>query len=781
MPSSSKEQIKPWLLDRCPVTGLDITRRPYWTDCTFGLENYRITYCRIGEDIVLAKVWGYSPIEATENHVRMIENVAGKDGGKFFLIEDYSDHAGTSFKAKTRYIECMRFHPRLRGIAFYGTSAVFNLMIRVGIRVSQPSFPVRIASDYGEAVSLAAGGRRVRPDRPGEKPARVSNPGWTMRNPHYSTVLETLGDDIIYNSSSGRFKEEDVAPFGELYRKVAAALPMPAGCHYRIMDWTGLKSSTWKARTVYLETMKGIARDFPVRLTVLYGANRMMNLVLRISARFAPTRELVMASGFDEAMRLIETDKSRAQEKAGAAPVPPAPDDTVSRLLGYMGGIQWDQPGIGAEAGAVDDKDPLKPVYEALHFIKQDFDEILSRMRSAEEKERELQEKLRQADKMQAIGQLAGGIAHDFNNQLAGILGNAELLKQKIGADAEMKARIDSIVDSVNRSADLISQLLAFARKGKYQTVSVGLHAVLREVEEFLKHSIDKRITITLALNAENDRVLGDPVQLQNAFLNLALNARDAMAERGGKLTFSTKTEELDEAACTAHPFEMAPGGYLIVKVLDTGTGMAPEVQKHIFEPFFTTKPLGKGTGMGLPAVYGTVKNHRGFIEVSSSPGRGSVFTVGLPLLKEAAPRSSDRPGEAMVRGTGRILLAEDEPRIRSIVRETLERLGYAVTECMNGAEAVENYRKAWKETDLVILDVMMPVMDGRTAFQEMRGINPGVRVVVTSGYSMDGEVREILDMGACGFIQKPFRSAELSSVVASALSKNSGGRNEKT
>ena len=248
---------------------------------------------------------------------------------------------------------------------------------------------------------------------------------------------------------------------------------------------------------------------------------------------------------------------------------------------------------------------------------------------------KQLQEQLHQSEKMEAIGQLAGGIAHDFNNQLSGIMGYADILAGKL-TDEKFKGHAEAIVRAAKRSADLIQQLLAFARKGKYLSVPVNLHKLISEVAVLLERSIDKRITIQQILKAGPCLATGDPTQLQNVLLNIAINARDAMPE-GGTIIFETAVVTLDAQYCAKHPYDITPGRYVQVCVTDNGVGMDDQTQMHIFEPFFTTKQLGRGTGMGLAAVYGTIKNHHGAINVYSEVGHGTTFKVYLPLAESAA------------------------------------------------------------------------------------------------------------------------------------------------
>ncbi|MHC4887512.1 MAG: response regulator, partial [Planctomycetota bacterium] len=359
----------------------------------------------------------------------------------------------------------------------------------------------------------------------------------------------------------------------------------------------------------------------------------------------------------------------------------------------------------------------------------------------------QMEERLQQARKMEAIGQLAGGIAHDFNNQLSGVLGFAEMLTQRL-QDPRLRRYAESIEVSALRAADMTQQLLAFSRKGKYLSVPVDLHHLLSEVVTVLQHSIDKRIAIKQILSASSAYTIGDPTQLQNALLNLAINGRDAMPE-GGELIFSTDARTLDDAPCGHRSTQLPAGEYISVSVTDTGAGMSEETQQHMYEPFFTTKPEGEGTGMGLAAVYGTVKNHQGAIEVTSEVGKGTTFRLLLPAAPgNHAERSEDRSSSPRLPEGTHILLVDDEDTVREIGGEMLRDAGCTVTLASDGVEAVELYHDHWQTFDLVILDMVMPRMGGRDTFIAMRQINPGIKALLASGYSIEGEANAILREG---------------------------------
>lgn len=383
---------------------------------------------------------------------------------------------------------------------------------------------------------------------------------------------------------------------------------------------------------------------------------------------------------------------------------------------------------------------------------------------------KELELRLRQAEKMEAIGQLAGGIAHDFNNQLMGIMGYADLLSREVADNPDLAELVHNILLAVTRSAELTAQLLAFSRKGKYLSEPVDLHQIVREVASILAHSIDKRIKILHELHAARSHTIGDQSQLQSAVLNLALNARDAMPE-GGTMIFTSENVDLDSSFQSEHGFPITPGSYIRLTVTDTGTGMTAEVQRRMFEPFFTTKAKGKGTGLGLAAVYGTVKNHRGAIRIHSKPLMGSRLELFLPVgsetLESHRPREIDDP---RLRHSAKIMVVEDEPQLRDVARRMLESLGYTVTTFESGDQAVSYFKAEHANVDLVILDMVMPVMSGRETFRLLREIEPNVKALLASGYSLDGDAQAILDDGVLGFIQKPYGRKALDEFLKKAL-----------
>ena len=377
-----------------------------------------------------------------------------------------------------------------------------------------------------------------------------------------------------------------------------------------------------------------------------------------------------------------------------------------------------------------------------------------------------LEQRLRQSDKMRAIGQLAGGVAHDFNNQLTGVSGYADLLLHKLAGDEEGAYFVEQIQLAVRRAASLTQQLLTFARQENELSEVVDLQAVVAEAIGMLERSIDKKVKIVQQFSAPALAVIGDSSRLQSAILNLALNARDAMP-RGGELRIATSKLALDAEFCNRQTLPITPGDFVLLELSDTGDGMPREVLDRLFEPFFTTKAKGQGTGLGLSAVYGAVKSHRGTINVYSEVGKGTVVRVYLPLHAGKSRPLADALELPALRHGLRVMVVEDEAPLRRVAEMTLKKLGCEVATFENGAYAVEHYAAAWKDVDLILLDMCMPVMDGTQTFHALRTINPLAKVVIASGYSVAGDAQALLQSGAKGFVQKPYRMVTLAEKLA--------------
>ncbi len=393
-------------------------------------------------------------------------------------------------------------------------------------------------------------------------------------------------------------------------------------------------------------------------------------------------------------------------------------------------------------------------------------DEVLVVIRNLTEKHR-LEQQVLQAQKMESLGTLAGGIAHDFNNILAGILGYASFLKSKIGPDNDYFKYVDTIERSAIRAADLTSKLLAFTRGEKANQRSLNVNKLILETLEIIRHTIDKSIRIETSLDPALPTITGDAGQIQQVVMNLCVNARDAMND-GGRLSIVTETavfRKIDPLVADG----ASPGDYVKLVVSDSGAGMDKDVIPRIFDPFFTTKDIGQGSGLGLSVVYGIVKGHDGFITVNSHPGHGSKFNVFFPV--SGKPETMDESTPAALHGRGELIFViDDEKDIRSFIGEVLQNYGYRVLLAANGEEAVGMYRNHSQGIALVILDMVMPGMSGEETFLKMKEINLGILALLSTGFSQDGRVREILSKGVKGFIQKPYDYNQLLAKIRQLL-----------
>ncbi|MBI1877889.1 MAG: response regulator [Chloroflexi bacterium] len=381
-----------------------------------------------------------------------------------------------------------------------------------------------------------------------------------------------------------------------------------------------------------------------------------------------------------------------------------------------------------------------------------------------------LEEQSHQSQKLQAIGQLAGGIAHEFNNMLTGILGFTQLLLEVVQPEDKIYEDLQRIEVLSKRAAGLVRQLLTFSRHDLSQKNSLSLRPFLKEITKLLERIIPENIVIELSLAAEDLIVVADPTQLQQVVINLAVNARDAMPE-GGRLVIITARVELDDAFCQAHP-DLRPGWYALLSITDTGVGIPLEIRPSIFDPFFTTKAVGKGTGLGLPVVYGIVKNHAGAIEVESQVGQGTTMKIYLPLSEQPVVEEAATTTLAdLLTGTETILLVEDEPLVLEFGRTVLEYFGYRVLTAQDGVEALEVFQAHQAEIALVILDVVMPRMGGRETARELKRRKPAVAVLLASGYDSSEETEEEPgETEAYVLVRKPYQIQELAQAVRAAL-----------
>jgi len=384
---------------------------------------------------------------------------------------------------------------------------------------------------------------------------------------------------------------------------------------------------------------------------------------------------------------------------------------------------------------------------------------------------KKIEKKQSQSEKLEAIGQFAGGIAHDFNNQLSAMLGFTELLMLEINDDRQ-RSYLDQIINSASGSAKLTKQLLSFSRNNLIEVSKSDIHKMLDEFRELLHRTFDKKIRVSLHLDASNHFIDCDLSQIQNSLLTLALNAQDAMPE-GGDLIIETSNEHLSADFIQSHGGKISEGNYFRISVSDSGSGIPPEEQNKVFEPFFTNKEKDKGTGMGLFSVYTTVKRHKGLILLYSEPARGTIFTIYLPAGASemqgsiAAGRDNDK---TVIKNENspllKIMVVDDDLPILNMLRKMIEKIGYQAVCCAGGNEAIELYGRSSKEIDIVIMDLVLPDFNGGELYKKLKKINPDIKCILASGFSFASIDEDITDLGYSAFIQKPYRLTELQDLI---------------
>ncbi len=387
------------------------------------------------------------------------------------------------------------------------------------------------------------------------------------------------------------------------------------------------------------------------------------------------------------------------------------------------------------------------------------------RTRALAQSERQLQ----QVMKLQAIGTLAGGIAHDFNNILFPIVGYTELTMDEVPEDSQAGQNLKEVLKATNRAKELVQQILTFSRQGGQERKPLQVQSLIKEALKLLRATIPSSIEIECNVNEKCGSIMGDPTQIHQIIMNLCTNAYHAMQETGGGLEVSLKEVDISYET-SVERVGMKIGRHLELTVKDAGHGMGPEVLERIFEPYYTTKEQGKGTGLGLSVIHGIIKNHGGDISVSSQPGKGSTFTVYLPVIDDIDIEIEPEAVAAATQGSERILLIDDEKPIIDIEQQILERLGYKVTSKTDSQEALEEFAALPENFDLVITDMTMPKMTGDQLARKLMDIKPGIPVILCTGFNETINEEKALAMGIDKFIMKPIVKDELANTIRTVL-----------
>jgi signal transduction histidine kinase/CheY-like chemotaxis protein len=502
------------------------------------------------------------------------------------------------------------------------------------------------------------------------------------------------------------------------------------------------------------------------------GSERFLVTSVRLSPEGGPAVSLTILKSLDRATSFLN-DLNRVllglgllSVLAGSALVFLISDTFTRPLANLVGGVHALERGDFGYTLESTSGDEVAEVTAA-------FDRMRTSLRESLHGQRQLEERLRQAHKMEAVGRLAGGVAHDFNNLLTIIRGHGDLLLDRTDLDSSQRHSLDQIQRASGKAVSMTRQLLAFSRMQVLQPRVLDLNAVVTDMGKMLPRLIGEHIEYVFLPEPKLGAVKADPGQIEQVILNLVVNSRDAMPNVG-TITVRTRNVSMDEAEAHKHP-PMTAGHYVLLSIADTGEGMTAETKAHIFEPFFTTKEVGKGTGLGLATVYGVVKQSGGFVWVESAPGKGATFEIYLPQVTETLSKSDGEAKPAAIpRGSETILVVEDEPDVRELACEFLKVSGYSVLEARNGLEAIELLARHSGTLHLVLSDMVMPKMGGAELAERLRTIRPDTKVVLMSGYSEYFNGPRDQNASPAVILQKPFSRSSLVEKIREVLSGNS-------
>jgi signal transduction histidine kinase len=794
----SRSGVEPNHFTRCPETGLSILRRPEWNDVCFG-EDYRANVSVLGDRIILSQPRGYITKPGVTQSLQLIDTIASEVVGEripYVLVEDFTNLLGATRAARRYYIDFMKRYGRFIGVICYGASPMLRMSVKLAKRFNVVGFKVEIVDSYLKAIMLAADmlptdkpritvgkgdatvGKVARDD--GIPAGRViEHDDWNIQLAGFSTFYRVIDGRILHSVTTGYFEEGHVEIIEELRERIRSAFEPPDGFDYFVADVTRLRGASRKARKRYMESLRKWHAKWPFKAYIFYGVNSFVATASNLARPFMPFNVRVVKD-LDATLKLI------AQASAGRLPARSLTFERAERasgstvelqryvdeLLAYIGRIDWEADGLGS-AREVEASHPFSQVFEAIKLIKGELDDLFLERKKAEAERVKLEAQLRRAQKMEAIGTLAGGVAHDLNNILSGIVSYPELILMELPESSPLRRPVTTIMQSGEKAAAIVADLLTLARRGVPVKEVESLNKIIEEYLQSPEHekTISSHPGVTLDTRLQPDLLylLGSRVHLSKVVMNLISNAAEAMPD-GGVIQVTTENRYVDRPICGYD--EVQEGDYVMLTVRDSGVGIAAEDQERIFEPFYTNKTMGRsGTGLGMSVVWGTVKDHDGYIDIASEEGNGTTVTIYLPVTRIRPAEDADTSFSLeRYRGNGESILIIDDVEVqRDITSTILEKLGYRVAAVASGEEAVAYLENG--SADLLILDMIMdPGIDGLETYRRVLRQHSKQKAIVTSGFSETARVREVQRLGAGEFVRKPFTFEKIGVAVRKAL-----------
>ena len=766
----------------CPVTGLKVFTEPEWINQKVS-DTLTDNNWMIGSSILYSLPKGHADLKGVQNALTLHDKIArfvSKGKGPYIQIEDYAFLSGASISTRRFFTNRYNNDKRLLSIIFCNLSPQLSIAVKIGKRFNTTGKYVHVTKNYQDAIRRAlelCDQENLKQDASAIElnkfftnnerflvPVDVlSDDAWKIQTQEFSNNSVVIDQCILHSTAKGYLEPKHVTLIDHLRDMYQSAVSADSSIKYIIVDSSRLIGGSRLARAKYMQSLKNWHKRYPLRMYIMYGANTFMKTALHLAKPLMPFKVRI-AKDFEHACHMIRNDRSDDFSKNKVIPASKKPamvmQEDIEKLMALISRINWEQEGIHNSLDIREDH-PLFFLYQSIKLIKEELDDIF--------KERnQLEGQLRQSLKMESIGTVSGGIAHDFNSILGIILANTEMVLTNVHEIHPAHSNLQDIKKACLRASKIISQLLNFSRKSKLELKPIDAIAVIKDALQFVRSTIPTTIEIRKHLPDSDTVILADPIEINQLLMNICNNASQAMEEGGGILEINVETSALtkDEGYDYSN---LTDGDYLIITISDTGFGIEPEIIDKIFDPYFTTKEVGKGSGMGLAVAHGIVKNHGGNITVDSQPGKGTKFTILLPVTTEKPAIDVKGPDETP-HGNETILFVDDERDFVKIGKRALESLGYEVIACTSSLEALELFKARSNHIDLVIVDITMPNMPGDKLAEELIRIKPEIPVILCTAYSTRIKKEKALNMGIRAFLLKPLQRKDLAQAIRNVL-----------
>ena len=766
----------------CPVTGQKVTRTPDWINQKVS-DTLVANYWIVGGSIIYSRPEGFADLAGAKNILSLNEKVSRaltNAERPYVQIKDYSHLKGASSEARRLLIKELDADNRRLWLLYCNLSHSLSIAVKLGKRFSFSGKSVHVVKNYDQAARKALDICKQQNlpihyapvdltayssgDEKSLAPIEIiSDSAFDIQTKGYSNRAVVVDRCIMHSTSVGYLEPKHIEFIDLTRSRCQSAIPDGGSLEYIVVDVSGLSGANRLARQGYMKSLIQWHQRHPIKAYIVYGANTFIKTALFLSNPVMPFK-VKLAKNVQQALALIRHEASEIEPSKGTTPDSgksvTVTEDEINNLSAIIGSINWEEKGM-AQKFDEDEGHPLYFLYQSIKLIKEELDELF-------EERQNLEDQLFQARKMETIGTLASGISHDFNNILNIILGNSELALMDIHDSDAVRSALKAIRTASMHASEIVDQLLAFSAKPDSELHAINAVIPIEDELNRLQSVIPKNITIHRHLPHEGIPILGNPDEIKQIISNLCRNAVQSMGKKGGRIDVTAEPSviaEDDPSTVT----DLKPGAYLKIMVRDTGLGINPTILDRIFDPYFSSSGIGRRPGMGLAIVHGHVSKCGGAITVDSQPGRGTTFSVLLPILcgLQIPERQMDFK---VLRGTESILLIDDENIIMEITQTMLERIGYRVESRGKPSEALAIFRQRPYDFDLVITDTTMPEMSGIDLSERLQEIRPDIPIIITTGRNDKMDEIRSQEKGFAACLPKPLGFKFLAETIRKVL-----------